>query len=105
MHRAVEIENIEEMRRRQGIDDVELHEEIARLRAGDQVRLTFVAAGAAGRSETVLVRITSIKRAVYRGRLLATPLALGPTAPREGQLVLFHREHIHSVARPRAARR
>ena len=37
MQKTVEIENIEEMRRREGIEDVELREEIRGLRVGDFV--------------------------------------------------------------------
>jgi hypothetical protein len=42
MRHAVQLENIEELRRRQGIDDVELREAIGRLRVGDFVKLTLV---------------------------------------------------------------
>jgi hypothetical protein len=105
MHHAVEIENIEELRRRQDIDDPDLREAIKALRAGDQVRLTFLNNASPGRSDTVLVRVTSIKRTVYRGRLLASPIGLGTPGPRAGDLVMFGREHIHSVVRPQPARR
>ena len=42
MRNPVEIENIEEMRRREGIDDVELRSEIRDLQVGDSVRLTLM---------------------------------------------------------------
>src|SRR5205823_4193524 len=42
MRNTVAIENIEEMRRREGIDDVGLREEIDGLRVGDFVKLTFL---------------------------------------------------------------
>src|SRR5258708_6931518 len=40
MRHHIELENIEDMRREAGIDDVELREEIRGLRVGDSVRLT-----------------------------------------------------------------
>ena len=46
---AIEIENMDELRRCEGIDDVELHEDIGRLRVGDHVRLTFLAGAAFAR--------------------------------------------------------
>ena len=42
MRNPVQIENIEEMRRREGIDDVELRSEIRDLQVGDSVRLTLM---------------------------------------------------------------
>ena len=45
MRNLVEIENIEEMRLREGIDDVELRENIRSLKIGDVVRLTVLTGG------------------------------------------------------------
>lgn len=42
MRVCIEIENIDELRRCHGIDDIELHEDISRLRVGDHVFLTFL---------------------------------------------------------------
>jgi len=42
MRAAIDLENIDELRQSHGIDDVELHEAIARLRVGDHVFLTFL---------------------------------------------------------------
>ena len=42
MRNLVPIENIEEMRLREGIDDTELRKEIRRLKVGDFVRLTML---------------------------------------------------------------
>ena len=56
MASLVEIENIEEMRRKEGIDDVELRMEIRQLKVGDHVRLT-ISSGSKFHG-TVLVRIT-----------------------------------------------
>ncbi len=92
------IENIDELRRCNGIDDVELHEDIGRLRVGDHVLLTFLS-GTHLRT-TLSVRITRIRAGEFRGRLsgpLARPewLDLRPNA-----LVAFTAEQIHSIARP-----
>ncbi|MGH7171076.1 MAG: hypothetical protein ACRELG_12425 [Gemmataceae bacterium] len=95
---AIEIENIDELRQREGIDDVELHEDIGRLRVGDHVRLTFLA-GTTLR-ETLPVRITSIRARQFRGRLagpVARPELLGL---RPDSLVNFTAGQIHSIARP-----
>jgi hypothetical protein len=43
MQTSIEIEDIEEMRRAAGIDDVELRRDIRGLRAGDNVKLTLSA--------------------------------------------------------------
>src|SRR5690242_19875839 len=67
----IAIEDIDELRRREGIEDAELHEEIGRLRVGDHVRLTFLAA--AGLPETLSVRITRIRGGQFRGRLACPP--------------------------------
>ena len=71
MRARVEIENIEEMRCRQGIDDVELREAIRGLRVGDVVRLTFLAGAGSSAGETLSVRVTSI-RGNASGRPFAT---------------------------------
>lgn len=95
----VTIENIDDMRLREGIDDVELHEAIDQLRVGDHVRLTFV--GGAALRETLLVRITSIRSGQFRGRLAgaaARPELLGL---RPDALVTFSAGQIHSIAAPR----
>lgn len=95
MRNTVEIENIEEMRRREGIDDVELRVEIRALKAGDFVKLTFVTGTTT--FETVLVRITSIRGSAFRGKLANRPTSsclakLGVGAP-----VAFTTAHIHSL--------
>lgn len=95
---AIEIENIDELRRREGIDDVELHEDISRLRIGDHVFLSFLA-GATLR-ETLPVRITRIRAGQFRGRLvgrIARPELFGLRAD---ALVSFTAGQIHSIAKP-----
>lgn len=96
---AIEIENIDELRLSEGIDDVELHEDITRLRVGDQVYLTFLASG--NLRETLPVRITRIRAGQFRGRLAcpaARPQRLGL---RPDALVTFTAGQIHSIARTR----
>jgi hypothetical protein len=90
MASIVDIENIEEMRRQEGIDDVELRMEIRELKVGDQVRLT-ISSGAKFHG-TVLVRITQIRGSAFRGKLVKK----APKLP-AGGLVTFTTAHIHSV--------
>lgn len=95
---AINIENIDELRRREGIDDVELHEDIGRLRVGDRVLLTFLSA--ASLRATLPVRITRIRAGQFRGRLIDTigrPELLGL---RPNLLVTFTAEQIHSIPPP-----
>ena len=102
MRKAVEIENIDEMRRRLGIDDVELHEQIRELAAGDFVKLTFLIGGAnplAG--ETLSVRITSIRGGAFRGKLADRPASSSLSKLRVGWPVAFTADHIHSIPKPR----
>jgi hypothetical protein len=95
MRTRTEIQDIERMRQRVGIDDVELREQVRRLRVGDLVKLTFLAGPE--KSETLRVRVTSIRAERLRGVLLAasrTPELAGLCA---GSQVTFTRDHIHSV--------
>jgi hypothetical protein len=100
MSDAVEIQDIERLRLSQGIDDVELRDEVGRLRPGDLVRLTFLCGPR--HSETIAVRITSIRGDVYRGKLTAGPSSAVLPGLHVGQLVVFSRTHIHSVVRRQA---
>jgi hypothetical protein len=97
MRYPIEIEDIEEKRRQEGIEDVELREEIRGLRVGDLVKLTFVAGP--GTLETLFVRITSIHGAAFRGRLTAGPTHAGLARLRAGSRVAFTADHIHSLPR------
>jgi hypothetical protein len=96
---TVELENIEHLRRQQGINDIELRQEIRQLRVGDHVRITFLAIANPAHGETVVARITSIRANQFRGRLTAGPSTLGPCRFQTGSLVVFTRNHIHSVAK------
>src|SRR5438067_1667150 len=96
MRNPVEIEDIEDMRRRQGIDDTELREGIRRLRAGDFVKLTLCCGPGASAGQTLRVRITSVRGATFRGKLVDRPAAAGLTA---GSPLVFTAAHIHSVVK------
>lgn len=95
MRDPIEIENIEAMRLREGIDDVQLREAIRRLGTGDCVNLTLL--NGAKSCETLLVRITSIKGAAIRGKLVQRPVSTGLSRLRVGFPVVFTKAHIHSL--------
>jgi hypothetical protein len=92
----IEIEKIEEIRRQEGIDDVELRVEIRALKIGDFVKLTFLI-GSAG-FETLSVRITSIRGSAFRGKLADKPVSPALSELGVGSPVLFTADHIHSIA-------
>ena len=98
MRTTIEIENIDEMRRQEGIDDVELRVEIRGLKVGDFVKLTFVTGGAI--VETSLVRITSIRGSAFRGKLVKRPTSTGLKRLAAGASVSFTTAHIHSLLKP-----
>ena len=100
MRNLVEIENIDELRRREGIDDVELRKAIRRLRAGDSVKLTFLVGNCSFAGETLLVRITSIRGKTLRGKLANRPAFTGLSRLRVGSSVVFTADQIHSIAKP-----
>lgn len=95
MRNPVEIEDIEEMRRREGIDDVDLRIEIRALKAGDFVMLTLVSDTTS--FETLLVRITSIKGSTFRGKLAHRPTCAGLSKLPVGFPLVFTTDHIHSL--------
>lgn len=103
MGTRVEIENIENMRRRQGIEDVELRRAIRGLRVGEFVKLTLLA-GTEGAGETLLVRITSIQGDDFRGKLASRPSSAGLSGLRVGLALAFTGSHIHSLPALRTAR-
>jgi hypothetical protein len=102
MRHPPEIENIEALRRHAGIDDVELHDQVRRLRVGDRVNLTLLDEDRPGAAAPVVVRITSIKGAALRGRVVSSPCPLRLPSRGVGMLVAFTPDHIHSVARAEA---
>jgi hypothetical protein len=95
MHNPVDIEDIEELRRQQGIDDVELRAGIRGLKIGDFVNLSFMTGPTT--SETLAVRITSIRNSAFRGKLAVAPTSKGLTHLRVGSALAFTPTHIHSL--------
>jgi len=92
------IEDIDYLRRKQGIDDVELRQEIRELRIGDHIRLTFLVDDQSLTGETLLVRITKIQGEHLRGRLANQPVLRGLSKLRLGSRIDFAADQIHSVA-------
>ena len=101
MRNPIELENIDEIRRREGIDDVELRKAIRGLDVGDFVKLTFLTGPTS--FETLLVRITSIRGHAFRGKLATRPAPTGPSKLRDGSPVAFTTAHIHSLAKVQSA--
>jgi hypothetical protein len=97
MGNPVQIENIEEMRRREGIDDVELRAEVRGLAVGDIVNLTLLPGTGPFAAETLRVRITSITGSAFRGKLVSKPVSAGLEQLRVGAAIVFSAAHIHSV--------
>jgi len=92
------IERIDELRHSAGIDDVELHEDINRLRVGDLVTLTFLSCTDPPISEMLPVRITRIAGNDFRGRLTRQPAHAGLQLLGKTTSIVFTRSQIHSIA-------
>ncbi len=99
MRHSVEIENIEELRRREGIEDVELRNAIRGLAVGDVVKLTFLTGVTPNAGETLRVRITRIEDGEFRGKLGSTPAANTMSHLRAESTVSFTTAHIHSIVK------
>jgi hypothetical protein len=99
MRSSFVIENIEEMRSQAGIDDVELREEIRKLKVGDLVRLTLRAAALPLVGQTLTVRITRIRGPEFAGKLAARPTLISLSKLPAGFSIRFATIHIHSVAK------
>jgi hypothetical protein len=95
----LEIEDIQHLRWKEGIEDLELSAEINGLQVGDSVKLTFRTDQESFAGETLLVRITSIRGYTFRGKLAAKPRFIGLSKLRVGSLVRFTAAHIHSIAK------
>jgi hypothetical protein len=95
------LEDIEAMRREQGIDDVELREQVRGLLAGDHVKLTFLIAGGPPAGETLPVRVVRVRGPSIRGELAARPTSRPLSRLRPGTRVTFTAAHVHSVVRRR----
>jgi len=98
MRIPIEIEDIDYLRRKEGIHDIELYEEIRGLRIGDYVRLTFLVKDKALTGETLLVRVTNIQGEILKGRLADQPVSRGLAKLRLGSRINFAADQIHSVA-------
>jgi hypothetical protein len=96
------IQDIEEMRRRAGIEDVELRQAIRGLRVGALVKITLLAGAPGAGGETLLVRITSIRGGAFRGKLASRPTSAALVGLRTGRALAFTGSQIHSVAGMRA---
>jgi hypothetical protein len=103
MKPTIRIEDIDRLRRDQAIDDAELRGQIRVLLPGHLVRLTFLPGSDEVPPEMLLVRVTSIRGTVYRGRIAQDPSSRLVDLPR-GRLVRFARAHIHSVVKGRVHR-
>ena len=97
MDNPVEIQDIEEMRRKEGIDDVRLRVEIRGLKVGDLVKLSL-ATGMAS-FETLAVRITSSRGSAFRGKLANRPSSAGLLKLSAGPSIALTTAHIHSIAK------
>lgn len=103
MENSTVIENIEKMRRREGIDDVELRDEIRTLAVGDFVKLTFLSRTKTFAHETLLVRIAGIDSHAFRGVLAESPTSNGLSGLEIGSSVVFTADHIHSLPKEQPA--
>jgi hypothetical protein len=103
MRNLIEIENIDEMRLREGFDDVELREDIRALHVGDSVRLTVFAVTKPFARETLSIRITSIRGNAFRGKLADRQASSRLSGLRIGTSVTFTRDHIHSIPKERSS--
>jgi len=96
---AVRIEDIEELRQGQGIDDAELRHEVARLAVGDVVLLTLLSGDPPAR-ETLPARITRVQGAAFRGKLLRRPACITLSALGASSVVRFTGAQVHSILSP-----
>jgi len=94
---SIVVEDIQGMRLRQGIHDVELREEIRGLTIGDFVKLTLLSRTGSYPGETLPVRITRIRGSLFCGVLATRPTCRGLSKLRLGSPVRFTTAHIHSV--------
>jgi hypothetical protein len=101
MRQLVEIEDIEHLRLREGINDVELRREIRQLKRDDVVRITLLAPSKS--CETIRVRITSIRGCTFRGKLASKPASRALSSLDIGSPITFAAVHIHSIAKGRSA--
>ena len=101
----MQLQDIEKMRRQEGIEDPELGDQIAQLKRGDFVKLTVLSGPESEWGETLRVRITSIRGDVFRGKLASRPSAAAFANLELGSSIVFRRGHIHSLSRGPALRK
>ena len=101
MANLIQLENIEQLRQRAGIEDIELRKEIRELGVGKFVKLTLLTSPTT--SESLLVRITSIRGDNFRGKLVNSPAAAGLSKLRDGSPIVFATDHIHSLPKVQLA--
>ena len=99
MQRDVAIEDIEALRRYEGIDDIQLEREIGALHIGDRVKLTLVSRTLPSAKETIVVRITRIRDHDFCGKLASRPTCARLSTMPVGAPITFCATHIHSVPR------
>ena len=101
MRGPLQVQDIEEMRRRAGIEDVELPQAIHVLRVGALVKITLLTGAPGAGGETLLVRIASIRGGAFRGKLTGRPTSAALSGLRVGRALAFTGSHIHSLPRMR----
>src|SRR5437764_440731 len=97
MRDSITIENIEAMRRQEGIEDDELVQGIGRLEVGDIVNLTLLSSTVPPAAETLRVRITWVQALTFRGVLLRRPTTKSLSGVEVGARLTFAAAHIHSI--------
>lgn len=105
MSKPIKLEDIEALRRKKGIEDVELSEQIRALGIGDRVHLTFLTEVKSPTAETLPVRITSQNGQTFRGKLEAGPASGALPDLKAGRLITFSAGHIHSIPKEQLGRR
>lgn len=103
MTRQITIENIEAMRRRAGIADLDLLQAIRSLKVGDCIKVTLLSGTKGAATETLLVRITGIRGGEFRGCLAERPGCAAFSRISTRRELTFTAEHIHSLPPRRAA--
>jgi len=105
VRRSYEIEDIDARRREAGIDDVDLRHAIAELGIGDEVKITLLSTAAPLVTETVVLRLTSIRATHFRGTLLTLPHrgTFGDLAV--GSSMTFTAAQVHSIGKTRAPKK
>lgn len=97
------IENIEGVRRKEGIVDAALKAEVKTLGAGDRVKLSLSIDEKT--FETLTVRITSVREMNFRGKLVKKPKSQALRPLDVDSSLTFEAGHIHSIVSRNSALR